>query len=167
MPTVDPVEIPKRSLFRQPEVCEIAKVQPYVLRSWEAEFPDLGVAKTEGGARVYRRADVERVLRLKHLLYVEGLTLAGARRKLSEEQPETSGALAEVAELLGADARERILQVKRGLRELSAMLAKTPGVGQSDGEEFELQRPVVVAKPPARAKKKAGVPDPPKKRARA
>ena len=46
MPTVDPVEIPNRSLFRQPEVCEIAKVQPYVLRTWEAEFPDLGVAKT-------------------------------------------------------------------------------------------------------------------------
>ena len=44
------VEIPNRSLFRQPEVCEIAQVQPYVLRSWEAEFPDLGVAKTEGGA---------------------------------------------------------------------------------------------------------------------
>ena len=88
MPTVDPVEIPNRSLFRQPEVCEIAKVQPYVLRSWEAEFPDLGVAKTAGGPRVYRRVDVERVLRLKHLLYVEGLTLAGARRKLSEEQPD-------------------------------------------------------------------------------
>jgi DNA-binding transcriptional MerR regulator len=83
MPTVDPVEIPNRSLFRQPEVCEIAKVQPYVLRSWEAEFPDLGVAKTEGGPRVYRRADVERVLRLKHLLYVEGLTLAGARPSAS------------------------------------------------------------------------------------
>src|ERR687891_136885 len=55
MPTVDPVEIPNRSLFRPPEGCEIAKVQPYVLRSWEAEFPDLGVAKTAGGARVYRR----------------------------------------------------------------------------------------------------------------
>ena len=80
MPTVDPVEIPNRSLFRQPEVCEIAKVQPFVLRTWEAEFPDLGVAKTAGGPRVYRRVDVERVLRLKHLLYVEGLTLAGARR---------------------------------------------------------------------------------------
>jgi DNA-binding transcriptional MerR regulator len=126
MPTVDPVEIPNRSLFRQPEVCEIAKVQPYVLRSWEAEFPDLGIVKTEGGPRVYRRADVERVLRLKHLLYVEGLTLAGARRKLSEEQPDAGGALAEVAELLGADARERILQVKRGLRELSTMLAGKP-----------------------------------------
>ena len=40
------VQIPNRSLFRQPEVCEIAQVQPYVLRSWEAEFPDLGVSKT-------------------------------------------------------------------------------------------------------------------------
>ena len=83
----DTVQIPNRSLFRQPEVCEIAQVQPYVLRSWEAEFPDLGVAKTEGGPRVYRRADVERVLRIKHLLFVEGLTLAGARRKLQDEQP--------------------------------------------------------------------------------
>lgn len=154
MPTVDPVEIPNRSLFRQPEVCEIAKVQPYVLRSWEAEFPDLGVAKTEGGPRVYRRADVERVLRLKHLLFVEGLTLAGARRKLSEERPEASadpGALADVAELLGADARERILQVKRGLRELSALLARAPRNGGAD-EGFALQ-PVATVKSPARPRK--------------
>ena len=154
MPTVDPVEIPNRSLFRQPEVCEIAKVQPYVLRSWEAEFPDLGVAKTEGGPRVYRRADVERVLRLKHLLFVEGLTLAGARRKLSEERPEASAdpaALADVAELLGADARERILQVKRGLRELSALLARAPRNGGAD-EGFALQ-PVATVKSPARPRK--------------
>ena len=143
MPTVDPVEIPNRSLFRQPEVCEIAKVQPYVLRSWEAEFPDLGVAKTAGGPRVYRRVDVERVLRLKHLLYVEGLTLAGARRKLSEEHPDAtadSAALNEVAELLGADARDRILHVKRGLRELSVMLAKTPAsTPPAEPEGFELK----------------------------
>jgi DNA-binding transcriptional MerR regulator len=141
MPTVDSVEIPNRSLFRQPEVCEIAKVQPYVLRSWEAEFPDLGVAKTAGGPRVYRRVDVERVLRLKHLLYVEGLTLAGARRKLSEEHPDAtadSSALNEVAELLGADARDRILHVKRGLRELSVMLAKSPAAS-GEAAEFELK----------------------------
>ncbi len=81
------VDIPNRSLFRQPEVCAIASIQPYVLRSWEAEFPDLGVAKTAGGPRVYRRADVERVLRIKQLLYGEGLTLAGVRRKLTEEAP--------------------------------------------------------------------------------
>ena len=48
MASADPVQIPSRSLFRQPEVCEIAQVQPYVLRSWEAEFQDLGVAKVQG-----------------------------------------------------------------------------------------------------------------------
>jgi len=153
MPTVDPVEIPNRSLFRQPEVCEIAKVQPFVLRTWEAEFPDLGVAKTAGGPRVYRRVDVERVLRLKHLLYVEGLTLAGARRRLSEEQPDNASdgaALTEVAELLGADARDRILHVRRGLRELSTMLAKAPGPSPQEPTEFELK---VAPVPKARKKK--------------
>jgi DNA-binding transcriptional MerR regulator len=144
------VEIPNRSLFRQPEVCELAQVQPYVLRSWEAEFPDLGVAKTEGGPRVYRRADVERVLRLKHLLFVEGLTLAGARRKLLEEgasATQDAESLQGVADLLGKDARERILSLKRGLRELSAMLARTPG----DSEEFALK---VERVPPPPAKRK-------------
>ena len=153
MPTVDSVEIPNRSLFRQPEVCEIAKVQPFVLRTWEAEFPDLGVAKTAGGPRVYRRVDVERVLRLKHLLYVEGLTLAGARRKLSEEQPggaSDGAALTEVAELLGADARDRILHVRRGLRELSTMLAKAPAPHGQEPTEFELK---VAPVPKARKKK--------------
>jgi DNA-binding transcriptional MerR regulator len=153
MPTVDPVEIPNRALFRQPEVCEIAKLQPYVLRSWEAEFPDLGVAKTEGGPRVYRRADVERVLRLKHLLYVEGLTLAGARRKLGEEQPDaSSGGLADVAELLGADARERLMQVRQGLRELSVMLGRTPPArAEGPPPAFELE----AAPVPKAARKKA------------
>src|SRR5882724_6542728 len=79
------VEIPKRALFKAAEVCDLVKVQPYVLRSWEAEFPELGIAKTVGAPRVYRRTDVERVLRIRHLLLVEGLTLAGARRRLEEE----------------------------------------------------------------------------------
>lgn len=128
------VDIPNRSLFRQPEVCEIAQVQPYVLRTWEAEFPDLGVTKSEGAPRVYRRADLEFVLRIKHLLFVEGLTLAGARRKLLEEQPSAEterDGLQELSALLGRDARERILQVKRGLREIAIMLAKAPTVSPS------------------------------------
>jgi DNA-binding transcriptional MerR regulator len=152
MPGVTPSEIPNRSLFRQPEVCEIAQVQPYVLRSWEAEFPDLGVAKSAGGPRIYRRADLERVLRLKHLLFVEGLTLAGARRKLLEEQPSAAeaGALP-LDELLGSDARERILQVKRGLREIAAMLAKAPGAADLP---FELAVvPAPASKGKARKKK--------------
>jgi DNA-binding transcriptional MerR regulator len=151
MTQLERVEIPNRSLFRQPEVCELARIQPYVLRTWEAEFPDLGVAKTEGGPRVYRRADVERVLRIKHLLFVDGLTLAGARRKLSEEAPAAAAedsALANLDELLGTDARERILQVRRGLRELAAMLARAPGA-PDDGFTLE---------PAAPPRKKAAAP---------
>src|SRR2546423_15714813 len=97
---VDTVQIPNRSLFRQPEVCEIAQVQPYVLRSWEAEFKDLGVAKTAGGPRVYRRADVQRVPRIKHLLFVDGMTFAGARRPLQDEAQGGSEEVSELDDLL-------------------------------------------------------------------
>ena len=146
MPQADRVEIPNRSLFRQPEVCEIVHIQPYVLRSWEAEFPDLGVAKTAGGPRVYRRADVERVVRIKQLVFVEGLTLAGARRKLAEERPVVDveePALSSIAELLGRDARERILQVKNTLRELAALLSRRPGAT----DDFELRGLATAASP--------------------
>lgn len=150
MVSVDIVQIPNRSLFRQPEVCEIAQVQPYVLRSWEAEFPDLGVAKTAGGPRVYRRADLERVLRIKHLLFVEGLTLAGARRRLADEDPGSNGDATPLDDLLTSDARERIRTVHQTLRELAAMLARAPGASM-EGSEFEL----VAA--PARAKRAPAV----------
>lgn len=147
--TASTMEIPNRSLFRQPEVCEIAQVQPYVLRSWEAEFPDLGVAKREGGPRVYRRADLERVLRLKHLLFVEGLTLAGARRKLEAEQgPSVNDVPAELDALLGNDVRERLMAVKRGLRELQRMLAAGPNAAAAP-ESFALEPEAA----PARVKK--------------
>jgi DNA-binding transcriptional MerR regulator len=76
------LEIPNRALFKAAEVCDLVKVQPYVLRTWEAEFPELGVSKSAGGPRVYRKADVEQVAKIKHLLLVEGLTLAGARRRM-------------------------------------------------------------------------------------
>lgn len=153
------VDIPNRSLFRQPEVCELAQVQPYVLRSWEAEFPDLGVTKTEGAPRVYRRVDLEFVLRIKHLLFVEGLTLAGARRKLMEEQPsaETDRAgFQELNALLGRDARERILQVKRGLREIATMLAKSPASAHVAEARslFDLAEPKAAPKKTAKSKKK-------------
>ena len=155
---VSTVEIPNRSLFRQPEVCEIAQVQPYVLRSWEAEFPDLGVTKASGSPRVYRRADLERVLRLKHMLFVEGLTLAGARRRLESEQPAPPQAPGELAELFGKDVRERLMLVKRGLRELHVLLSNKPQSREADA--FVLREPraqkksVPKAKPKGRSGKK-------------
>jgi DNA-binding transcriptional MerR regulator len=133
------VEIPKRALFKAAEVCDLAKVQPYVLRSWETEFPDLGVAKNAGAARVYRRGDVEQVLRIKHLLLVEGLTLAGARRRLDEEGAPVVADEPELAELIGQNARERLTAVKRGLQSILDLLAGAHGL-----EEFQLAAPAAA-----------------------
>ena len=137
------VEIPNRALFKAAEVCEIAKVQPYVLRSWEAEFPELGVAKTAGAARVYRRPDVEQVLRIRHLLLVDGLTLAGARRRLDEEGAPIAAESPAIDELMGQNARERLTAVKRGLQSILEMLGHNG--------EFRLAPPVVKG-PTARAR---------------
>jgi len=145
------VDIPKRALFKAAEVCDLAKVQPYVLRSWEAEFPGLGVAKPGGAARTYRREDIEQVLRIKHLLLVEGLTLAGARRKLEEEGGPAGGDEAVIAELIGKNARERLTAVKRGLRSILDMLSET----RSD---FHLVAPPTHAAKPAAARAAAPVP---------
>lgn len=118
------VEIPNRPVFRAQEVCELADVQPYVLRTWEAEFPDLGVAKTANGPRIYRRADVERVLRIKHLLFVDGLTLAGARRRLGDETPAADAVSdADVAALIDGETRQYLREVRRGLQWILGVLA--------------------------------------------
>ena len=118
-----PVKIPQRTVYKAAEVCAIAKLQPYVLRSWEAEFPDLGVEQAGSRPRVYRRAHLDLVLRIKELLFVEGLTLGAARRKILKD---TSAAeeteQAPLAELLGADAQARVEDVKAGLRSILSML---------------------------------------------
>ncbi|HKW02117.1 MAG TPA: MerR family transcriptional regulator [Vicinamibacterales bacterium] len=149
-----PATIPNRPVFRSQEVCEIAEVQPYVLRSWEAEFPDLGVAKTAAGPRVYRRGDVERVLRLKHLLFVDGLTLAGARKRLSEEgqaPAEDTISDADVAAMLDEHTRDGLRDVKRGLQWILGVLS---GHGVTPEDRVLMSGP-----PPARsAAKKAAAP---------
>jgi DNA-binding transcriptional MerR regulator len=129
---VPDIEIPNRALFKSSEVCEIASVQPYVLRSWESEFPDLGVSKIAGGPRIYRRADVERVLRIKQLVFTDGLTLAGVRRRIEDEAPPSIGEATAVPikELLGRNAKERLADVKRGLISILEMLNARPSNGE-------------------------------------
>ena len=124
---MEQVDIPKRALFKAAEVCDLAKVQPYVLRTWEAEFPDLGVARSPGAPRTYRRQDVQQVLRIKHLLLVEGLTLAGARRQLVEETAPVAADAPVIDELIGQNARERLTAVKRGLRSILEILGSPNG----------------------------------------
>lgn len=146
------VSIPNRARFKPSEVCQIAGVKPYVLRSWEAEFPALGgETKTKNGTRVYRRADVELVLRIKALVFGEGLTLGAARRRLDELEGDAAPVANTVATTGGAvesEARARIDQVKSGLRAILAMLANEGGADDphttsaSDGLDL---RPVHAA----------------------
>jgi DNA-binding transcriptional MerR regulator len=78
-------QIPNKLFFKIGEVCEITDTQPYVLRYWESEFPALAPAKNSSGQRIYRRRDIETVLRIKELLYEEGFTIAGAKKRLEVE----------------------------------------------------------------------------------
>src|SRR5712675_329386 len=77
--------IPQKLFFKIGEVCELAGVQAHVLRYWETEFPMLAPQKNRAGQRVYRRKDVEMVLRIRDLLYEEKFTIAGAKKKLLDE----------------------------------------------------------------------------------
>ena len=148
---------PKRELFKAADVCEVVQIQPYVLRSWEAEFPQIGQAPAGGGPRLYRRSDVELVLRIKQLVFDEGLTLSGARRRLDEDRDikddnrensgrENSGAVTLVADLLGDHLgnhlRDRLRHVKTGLQSILLMLAKD-GV---EAAELELVPPTLTKK---------------------
>src|SRR5687767_11132172 len=110
-------------LYKASEVCDVAQLQPYVLRSWEKEFPGIGVQKSADSPRLYRQSDIDQVLRIKQLVFGEGLTLSGARRRLegqlataSPEAIAEADDRSEVLETLGNDARARIATVREGLR---------------------------------------------------
>jgi len=68
--------------FKLNEVCKLANVQPYMLRFWGTEFPQLEASKSGTGQRLYSRDQVELILEIRRLLFDEGLTIAGARKKI-------------------------------------------------------------------------------------
>ena len=102
-------------------------------------------------ARANPRVDVEQVVRIKHLLLVEGLTLAGARRKLDEEGAPVAVDQPATVELVGKNARERLTAVKRGLRSILDLIGPN-----GDTREFRLTAPAAAprsrGKPAVRAK---------------
>ena len=115
-------------LFKIGEVCKLADVQPYVLRYWETEFPALAPNKSGGGQRLYSQREIDIILRIKQLLYQEGFTIAGAKKKL--EEPSTSLPTNSAAEGGGAPqkpkkapaATKALLDAKRELRAILDML---------------------------------------------
>lgn len=116
---------PKLERLRAADVCQLTQLQPYVLRSWEAEFPDLG-QQNAGGPRVYSRADVERVLRIRELVYGEGLTLSGARRRLEEARDEGETTTVRAFALLDEPTRTRLKSVRAALAGVLARLEQPP-----------------------------------------
>jgi len=81
----DEILIPDKLYFRIGEVARLCRLPAYVLRFWESEFPLLKPGKSSTGQRMYRRRDLENVIRIKRLLYDEGYTIAGARQQLRAE----------------------------------------------------------------------------------
>jgi len=128
-----PKDLPKRAAYKAAEVCEIAHIQPYVLRSWESEFPKLGVLRS--GTRIYRQSDLEQVLRIKQLVFEEGLTLSGARRRIEEEHGPALDELP-IEEFVTPEMRQRIGAIKDGLRQVLTMLgpARTAGEAAAVGD---------------------------------
>ena len=79
------VVIPDKMFFKIGEVAKLTGVKPYILRYWESEFVHLRPSKGRSQHRLYRRKDVEDILRIKSLLYDEKFTIAGARKMLRDE----------------------------------------------------------------------------------
>ena len=119
-------EIPHKLFYKIGEVCDLTDTQPYVLRFWESEFPQLAPKKNRSGQRMYRREDIETVERIKQLLYAEGFTIAGARKRLESADAGEAGSPEPVAaapEAPGPAASASRLKGKL-LRELQAILER-------------------------------------------
>jgi DNA-binding transcriptional MerR regulator len=118
-PVSGEVVIPDKLYFRIGEVSRLCGLPSYVLRFWETEFNQLKPSKSGTGQRMYRKIDVENVLRIKKLLYDQGFTIAGARQQL---RAETRRKQSPLPFAVPAPGRGELKQVRQGLREILGIL---------------------------------------------
>ena len=121
-------EIPDKLYFKIGEVCQLADVKPHVLRYWEAEFSLIHPQRASSKQRLYRRVDVETILRIRDLLYKEGFTIAGAKKALTGQKGAVNHPVAPGVVETSAGGRE--VEFFRGLKtELVALkkLLEEPG----------------------------------------
>jgi DNA-binding transcriptional MerR regulator len=121
-PVSGEVVIPDKLYFRIGEVSRLCSLPSYVLRFWETEFSQLKPTKSGTGQRMYRKIDVENVLRVKKLLYDQGFTIAGARQQLRAEVKRKQSPLPFAIPSTG---KGELKQVRQGLREILGIL-KSP-----------------------------------------
>jgi DNA-binding transcriptional MerR regulator len=121
--------IPDRLYFKIGDVARLLKVEPYVLRFWESQFPQLKPNKSGTGQRLYRKRDVEIAVEIKRLVYGEGYTLSGARQALGQQRradaaPAPPAANAHVPAGKKRDkVTDLIGQARTELRAIAGMLA--------------------------------------------
>jgi DNA-binding transcriptional MerR regulator len=113
----------EKELYKIGEVCRMADVQPYVLRYWETEFPPLAPSKSGGGQRLYTRREIDIILRIKQLLYSEGFTIAGAKKKLETELSEPLPAAPAAVAAASPVTQMNLDQLKKELRAILKMLS--------------------------------------------
>jgi DNA-binding transcriptional MerR regulator len=116
----DEVLIPDKLYFRIGEVAALCRLPAYVLRFWETEFPQLKPVKSSTGQRMYRRRDVENVLRIKQLLYERGFTITGARQQLRSE---TKVDKTQATIPFPARSAAELQHIRQGLREILNLLS--------------------------------------------
>ena len=114
------VVIPDKLYFRIGELSRLCGLPSYVLRFWETEFNQLKPSKSGTGQRMYRKIDVENVLRIKKLLYDQGFTIAGARQQLRSETKRKQSPLPFA---VPTPNRGELKQVRQGLREILGILS--------------------------------------------
>jgi DNA-binding transcriptional MerR regulator len=114
------VIIPEKLYFRIGEVARLCRLPAYVLRFWETEFPQLKPVKSSTGQRMYRRTDVESVLRIKKLLYEDGFTIAGARQHL---RGDSKNGKKQTPLPFPARSAAELNHVRQGLREILTLLS--------------------------------------------
>jgi len=119
-PNGDEILIPDKLYFRIGEVATLCHLPAYVLRFWESEFPQLKPVKSSTGQRMYRRRDVESVLRIKQLLYEKGFTISGARQQLRSE---TKSDKSQAAIPFPTHSASEIQYIRQGLREILNLLS--------------------------------------------
>ena len=88
---------PNKLFYRIGEVSRLSGLEPYVLRYWETEFPQIKPDKGKSGQRLYKKKDVDTILQVKQLLYKDGYTIAGARKKLNGKSGQDLEAVIETA----------------------------------------------------------------------
>lgn len=119
-------DIPDKLYFKIGEVCKITGVEPYILRYWESEFKLIKPYRTKSNQRLYRKKDVEAVLKIRSMLYEQKFTIAGAKKKLRESGPQHEAKPRMQLPLNLPDQRytATIKEIRRELTRLSQMLHK-------------------------------------------